>query len=68
MKYGKVHFFDDRIGGAIKFIWWRLNESKWQFEADRLRIIQILASLSNFQNSVLGHKLLSHGTSKPPLK
>lgn len=68
MKYGKVHFFDDAIGGGIRFVWWRLNERNWEFEADRLRIIQILASLSSIQKSVFGHGLLSHEPSKPPLK
>ncbi len=68
MKYGKIHFFDDEIGGAIRFVWWRLNEKQWEFEADRLRIIQILASLSRFQNSIFGYKLLSWGAPKPPLK
>lgn len=50
MRYGKIHFLDDVIGGAIKFIWWLLNEKKWSYEADRTRLVQILASLAEFQS------------------
>ncbi|MCB0406747.1 MAG: hypothetical protein KDD34_01010 [Bdellovibrionales bacterium] len=58
MKYGKIHYFDDAIGGSLKFIGWMLSESRWEYEADRLRLVQILASLSSIQNSIWGEKIL----------
>lgn len=65
-KYGKVHILDDVIGGAVRFVWWRLNEKSWEYEASRMRVIQILASLSAFQNQVIGNKLVSFGASQRP--
>jgi hypothetical protein len=60
MKYGKIHFFDDAVGGSLRFVWWLLNEDKWQYEADRLRLVQILASLSSFQRNIIGLPLLQY--------
>lgn len=64
MKHGKVHFFDDAIGGSVRFVSWVLNERSWAYEADRLRIVQILASLSSIQRNILGLPLLQYDRPK----
>jgi hypothetical protein len=39
--------FDD-FAGALKFLHWTWEESQWSYEADRLRLAQILAKLAAF--------------------
>lgn len=47
MKYGTIPYFEDGWGGLVRFVNWKLTKHKWKFEADRLKIVKILASLSS---------------------
>ncbi|NQZ01798.1 MAG: hypothetical protein HRT45_14140 [Bdellovibrionales bacterium] len=53
MKFGDIPILGDGLGGGIRFIWWKLRRNKWQTDADRIRIVKILAALNKAQSQFI---------------
>ncbi len=45
MRYGETPF-NAKWGGELKFLNWKWSEEKWNYEANRLRVLKILAALN----------------------
>lgn len=46
-KFGNTPFNDGKIGGGVRFQNWKWHPEKWVYEANRTRLLQILATLNS---------------------
>jgi hypothetical protein len=53
MRFGDIPILGDGLGGAVRFIWWKLRQNKWQTDADRIRVVKILAALNKAQSQFI---------------
>ncbi|MCB0412403.1 MAG: hypothetical protein KDD22_07750, partial [Bdellovibrionales bacterium] len=49
-RYGETPFYGPPYGNGLKFNYWRWHEDQWSFEADRVRVLEILAALNGLIN------------------